>query len=61
MRNGKTEIVETEKLNSNGYNHTSVPNPDELDSETSFPAEHIRIFDRIGIKIDDMLHDVFTK
>ena len=51
MRQDKVVEGETEKMNTNVA--------DEIDSETSFGGES-SFLDRLGIKIDDALHRIFT-
>jgi hypothetical protein len=57
MRNEKTNEIEGEKMNTNGGGHHVT---DEDDSETSFSGEQTGLLDRLGIKIDDGLHRIFT-
>ena len=47
---------EGEKFNNNGAFHGQ----DEIDSETSFGSEESSFLDRLGMKIDDSLHRIFT-
>jgi hypothetical protein len=47
---------EEEKFNNNGAYHGQ----DEIDSETSFGSEESSFLDRLGMKIDDSLHRIFT-
>ena len=56
MRNEKPVGTEGEKMNTNGAHHAE----DEADSETSFGDEHVSFLDRLGMKIDDRLHRIFT-
>ena len=51
IRQDKGVEGETEKMNSNI--------PDEMESETSFGGES-SFLDRMGIKVDDLLHRIFT-
>ncbi len=56
MRNEKPVGIEGEKMNTNGAHHAE----DEADSETSFGDEHVGFLDRLGMKMDDRLHRIFT-
>lgn len=40
--------------------HIPVPVQDEDESETSFDDEQNSLLDRLGVKIDDSLHRIFT-
>jgi len=55
MRSEKPIGMEGEKMNTNGCHVT-----DEDDSETSFGGGQTGLFDRLGMKIDDALHSIFT-
>jgi len=48
--------MEGDKMNTNG-GHVI----DEDESETSFGGEQTSLLDRLGVKIDDGLHSVFTR
>ena len=56
MRHDKTIDIEGEKMNTNNVHLTES----EADSETSFGGEQGSFLDRLGMKIDDTLHSVFT-
>ncbi len=56
MRNEKPVEMEGDKMNTNGGHIT-----DEDESETSFGGEQTSLLDRLGVKIDDGLHSVFTR
>jgi hypothetical protein len=56
MRSDKPVGTEGEKMNTNGVHHVE----DEADSETSFGGEQDGFLDRLGMKMDDTLHRVFT-
>jgi hypothetical protein len=56
MRNEKPVGIEGEKKDTNGVQFVE----DEGDSETSFDGEGSGYLDRLGMKIDDRLHRIFT-
>ena len=57
MRQEKITGVTEEKMNTNG-----VPRPtDDDESETSFDEGRTGCLDRLGMKMDDGLHWIFTK
>jgi hypothetical protein len=55
-QNEKPVEAEGEKMNTNGGPHLT----DEDDSETSFGGEQTGFLDRLGMKMDDTLHSIFT-
>jgi hypothetical protein len=42
------------------HHHVPLPVQDEDESENSFEDEQNSLLDRLGVKIDDSLHRIFT-
>jgi len=54
-------IVNEEQIKSpNKHDHVPLPIRDEDESETSFDDEQNSLLDRLGVKIDNSLHRIFT-
>ena len=56
MRQEKFSGIEEEKMNTNGASHRT----EEDESETSFGDKRTSCLDRLGVKMDDGLHRIFT-
>jgi hypothetical protein len=56
MRQDKPVGIEEEKMNTNGVHRVT----EEDESETSFAGEQTGWLDRLGMKMDDALHKIFT-
>ena len=54
----QTKSIDNEKHRSNEFEH--VPIDDEEGSEVSFDDQQIGLLERLGVKIDDQLHKIFT-
>ncbi|CAF0888633.1 unnamed protein product [Adineta steineri] len=51
---------EMKHLNKNHHHHVPLPIQDEEESEASFNDNHNGLLDRLGVKIDDNLHKIFS-
>jgi hypothetical protein len=63
--NRKKDFITTknyleEKTRTNEHLHEPLSGHDEVESETSFVDEQNSLLDRLGVKIDDSLRDIFT-
>lgn len=54
----QTKSIDNEKHRSNECEH--IPIDDEEGSEVSFDDQQIGLLERLGVKIDDQLHKIFT-
>ena len=50
----------TGKTRTNEHDHEPIPVQDEAESETSFTDQENSLLDRLGVKVDDTLRDIFT-
>ncbi len=60
VQNEKSIVKENEIHRSKQHQHVPLSTQDEDESETSFENEENSLLDRLGVKIDDSLHQIFT-
>jgi len=55
------KLTENEEMDHlKGHHHVPLPMQDEDESEVSFDDHGDGLLDRLGVKIDDSLHEMFT-